>query len=69
VFTVTCEEPQGCNGADVSEPFGVLDLADIGTFIAGFTSQDPVADLVAPFGVWDLADLGAFVGEFTGGCP
>ena len=69
VFTVTCEEPQGCNDADLSEPYNVLDLGDINAFLGGFTSQDPIADLAAPFGVFDLADLGAFVAAFTGGCP
>ena len=69
VFTITCQEPQGCNLADVSEPFNVLDLGDINVFIVGFTSQDPVADIASPFGVWDLADIGLFVTEFTGGCP
>jgi len=59
----------GCNDADVAEPFGVLDLADIAAFVSAFTTQDPLADLAEPFGVFDLADLSAFVGAFTGGCP
>ena len=54
--------------ADLAAPFGVLDLADIGAFIAGFTGQDPIADLAAPFGVFDLADIGAFVQAFTTQC-
>ena len=66
-----CEDPtsDGCNAADLAEPFNVLDLGDINAFVAGFTSQDPVADLAAPFGVFDLGDINAFVAAFTGGCP
>ncbi|USN98172.1 MAG: hypothetical protein H6810_08250 [Phycisphaeraceae bacterium] len=59
----------GCNLADVAEPYGVLDLADVQAFIAAFVSGDPLADLVAPFGVLDLADVQAFISEFVGGCP
>lgn len=59
----------GCNLADLSEPFGILDLSDITTFISAFTTANPVADLAAPFGVFDLADISAFVGDFTAGCP
>jgi len=59
----------GCNAADLAEPFGVLDLADVQTFIAGFTGQDPIADLVEPFGVWDLGDVQAFIAAFNAGCP
>lgn len=59
----------GCNPADIAEPFGVLDLADISAFIGAFTTQDPAADIAPPIGVFDLADLTAFVAAFTGGCP
>jgi hypothetical protein len=55
--------------ADLAPPAGVLDLADVQAFIAGFTGQDPIADLAPPFGVFDLADLQAFVGAFLAGCP
>ncbi|MBZ0172884.1 MAG: hypothetical protein K8E66_10920, partial [Phycisphaerales bacterium] len=48
---------------------GVLDLADVQGFVAGFLANDSVADFAAPFGVWDLADLQAFVAEFLAGCP
>lgn len=57
-----------CTASDIAEPFGVLDLADIQAFIAGFLSQDPVADIAAPQGVFDLADVQAFVVGFSG-CP
>ncbi len=59
----------GCNAADLAEPFGVLDLADITAFVSAFTTADPAADIAEPFGVFDLADITAFVGAFTGGCP
>ncbi len=55
--------------ADLAAPFGVLDLADVQAFIAGFIGQDPIADLAAPFGVFDLADVQAFVASFNAGCP
>jgi hypothetical protein len=53
--------------SDVAPPVGVLDLADVNTFIADFVSQDPSADLNGD-GVFDLGDLGTFVTGFTGGC-
>ena len=64
-----CEGPQGCNPADIAEPFDVLDLGDIGAFVTAFMNQDDAADLADPIGVFDLADLSAFVGAFTAGCP
>ncbi len=60
---------QGCNDADNSEPFGVLDLADVQGFVGAFVNQQDAADIAAPAGVWDLADVQAFVGAFNGGCP
>ncbi len=60
--------PSPCNAADLAEPFGVLDLADINVFVSGFVTQDPAADL-DDNGIFDLADIGAFVGSFTAGCP
>jgi len=59
----------GCNDADLVEPFGVLDLADVQAFIAAFTGQEPAADIAEPTGVWDLADVQAFIGAFGAGCP
>ena len=57
-----------CNDADLAEPYGVLDLADVSAFIVGFTDGGPVADLDGN-GVLDLTDISLFVGAFTGGCP
>jgi hypothetical protein len=61
-------DPAPCGDADLAEPFGVLDLADINAFVAGFTAQNADADLNDD-GLWDLADINAFVGAFTAGCP
>lgn len=58
-----------CSPADLAEPLGILDLADISAFAAAFVGQDPAADLAEPFGVFDLSDITAFVGAFTAGCP
>ena len=66
-FQLPLAEPGGCNAADLAEPFGVLDLADIGAFTAGFLSQNPIADL-DPDGVFDLGDIGVFVGAFLTPC-
>ena len=58
-----------CNPADIAEPFGVLDLADVQAFVTAFTAGDPAADLAEPTGVLDLADLTLFVVSFIDGCP
>jgi DNA-binding beta-propeller fold protein YncE len=57
-----------CCPADLAEPFGVLDLADIGAFVSGFTDQDPIADINGD-GIFDLGDVSAFVTSFLAGCP
>lgn len=69
VTVTTSSAPGGCNPADLAEPFGVLDLADIQAFVTAFAAQDPAVDLAEPFGVWDLADVQAFAGSFVAGCP
>lgn len=58
-----------CSPADLAEPLGVLDLADITTFASAFLGQDEAADLAEPFGTFDLSDISAFISAFTGGCP
>ena len=68
VRAVACDAEPGCNPADLAEPFGVLDLADVQAFVVGFTSGDTLADLAPPTGVLDLADLQAFVTAFVAGC-
>lgn len=61
----SCEP--GCGIADVAEPIGVLDLTDISTFVAAFTTQSPLADINAD-GVYDLSDISTFIAAFTAGC-
>lgn len=58
----------GCNAADIAAPYGLLDLADISAFIAGFTSNNPIADINGD-GLFDLQDIGMFVSAFLAGCP
>ncbi len=48
---------------------GVLDLADLQSFITAFVNQGAIADMTEPLGVLDLADLQTFVQAFLGGCP
>lgn len=57
------------NPADIVEPFGVLDLADLNAFIVAFQTGDPTADLVPPVCVLDLADITTFVTSFLAGGP
>lgn len=66
-LTVLVQAPVDCP-ADLAEPIGLLDLADILAFIAAFTSLDPAADFDGN-GLSDLADINLFVTAFTAGCP
>jgi hypothetical protein len=67
--TLTVGDPPGaCSRADLASPLGVLDLADIVSFVTLFIAQDPRADLILN-GVWDLDDINDFVGAFIAGCP
>ena len=68
-FQLVLAETGPCNAADIAEPFGVLDLADINAFTSGFLGQLSRSDLAEPFGVFDLNDINAFVAGFTAGCP
>ena len=61
-------QPAGCNAADLSEPFGILDLSDISAFVAAFVAMEPEADIDGN-GIYDLTDITDFVSAFTGGCP
>jgi hypothetical protein len=47
---------EGCNAADLAEPFGVLDLSDITTFVGAFNSGNLLADLDGN-GILDLGDV------------
>lgn len=55
--------------ADFADPPGVLDLADIISWIGAFENGDREADYAPPYGVLDLGDIVGFVGAFTAGCP
>ncbi|USN98719.1 MAG: hypothetical protein H6810_11220 [Phycisphaeraceae bacterium] len=59
----------GCNGADLADPLGLLDLNDVNAFVVAFLGQHPAADLAEPVGVLDLSDVLAFIDAFLGGCP
>ncbi len=60
--------PEGCNVADMAEPYGTLDFFDVQTFLAAFSAQDQSADLVDD-NVWDFFDVQTFLAAFSAGCP
>lgn len=55
--------------ADVTEPFGTLDIDDILTFLNAFAAGDPVADVAPPTGTLDIDDVLTFLSAFAAGCP
>ena len=59
----------GCSGADLAEPFGVLDFSDVVAFLTAFGANEPAADLAEPFGAWDFSDVIGFLASFGAGCP
>jgi len=68
-ISATGEDPTAdlvdiCSRADIAEPCGVLDLADITTFVSGFTTQEPISDFNGD-GIFDLDDIVGFVTAFT----
>jgi len=60
--------PGPCNDADLAQPFGLLDLADLTAFVSAFLAMTPPADMNGD-GLYDLADVTRFVGAFLAGCP
>jgi len=60
--------PRPCSKVDQAAPFGLLDQADVGAFIANYTGLAVPGDLAPPFGVRDLSDIDAFVSSFLAGC-
>ncbi|MAY75468.1 MAG: hypothetical protein CMJ31_12295 [Phycisphaerae bacterium] len=58
-----------CSVADLGAPMGVLDIADVVTFLQRFGAMDPSADLGAPMGTFDIADVVTFLQVFGAGCP
>ena len=59
---------QPCLPADLAEPFGLLDGADVNAFITAFGGGDAAADLNDD-GVVDGADVNSFITQFGAGCP
>ena len=60
--------PTPCTAADFAEPYGIVDIADVVTFLQRFGAADPSADLAAPQGTIDIADVVAFLQLFGAGC-
>lgn len=58
-----------CNPADVAEPFAVLDVDDVLTFLNAFSAGDSLADIAPPSGSLDIDDVLAFLAAFSAGCP
>jgi len=58
----------GCNAADITEPFGSLDVFDVFAYLALFNSSDLAADLTGD-GTLDVFDVFAYLDEFNTGCP
>jgi hypothetical protein len=61
------DRPPSCQ-ADLAQPFGVLDMADLMAFVGRFSAQDASVDFVEPTGMFDLADIIFFVNQYLGGC-
>ncbi len=55
--------------ADVSGPFGELDIDDVLEYLELFEAMNPAADLAEPLGVFDFSDVFAFITSFGAGCP
>lgn len=53
---------------DLAPAFGVIDLADISAFLAGFVARSPLAD-VNRDEIFDLRDINHFTAAFLNGCP
>ncbi|MEM7623859.1 MAG: S8 family peptidase, partial [Planctomycetota bacterium] len=66
---VCAAAPAACNGADIAEPFGLLNSSDVNAFVAGFLAGAVPADLAEPAGVLNASDINAFVAGFVAGCP
>ncbi|MAY74509.1 MAG: hypothetical protein CMJ31_07370 [Phycisphaerae bacterium] len=58
-----------CSPADLAEPYGTVDIADVVRFLQLFGASDPASDVAAPMGVYDIADVVAFLQLFGAGCP
>ncbi len=69
VGTLSEHRPLVASGADVAEPFGVLDTQDKVRFMALLGAADPAADLAEPKGVVDSSDLSEFIRRYESGRP
>jgi hypothetical protein len=61
----------GCNAADISAEFGVLNANDIIDFVNGFNASAAIADVspVGGDGLFNANDIIDFVNAFNAGCP
>lgn len=56
------------NRADVSAPWGVLDMTDVTAFLDAWVHQREEADLGPPSGGFDYSDIMAYLVAFAQGC-
>lgn len=56
-------------GADIAEPFGVLNFFDLAAYLGLYNAGDPAADLAEPFGTLNFFDLAAYLAAYNAGCP
>lgn len=61
-------ETGGCNGADLAEPYGVLNFFDVQEFLAAFAAQEPEADINDDT-LFNFFDVQEFLAVFSAGCP
>ena len=45
-----------CSPADMAEPYGMHNTADLAAFLAAMGAQQPAADLAPPTGVFEISD-------------
>lgn len=60
---------EGCNAADLAEPYGTLNFFDVSAFLSAFGLEDAVADLAEPLGVFNFFDVSEFLSLYSTGCP
>jgi glucose/arabinose dehydrogenase len=61
-------ESAGCNDADFTEPYDVLDIFDVFAYLDLFNAGDAAADFTGD-GTLDIFDVFAFLDVFNAGCP
>lgn len=60
--------PVPCNGADLADVVGTLDINDVLVFANAFNDMTTAADLF-PDGMFDINDVLSFAALFNAGCP